>query len=486
MKTLFLSLNSQYVHTLLAPRYLCANAVGQNIEILETNVNVNIDTLLQQIYCARPDTLAISCYIFNISVVRKILDEIKLFLPNLTIILGGYEVTFDIETYLPLCDYIIKGEGDFVFGQLLDSIERGDNKFDKVIEAGSVAHLDDIARPYTPDYAALGKDKILYMETSRGCPYHCSYCMSANSHGVRTFSLERTFADFEALMEYDPRQIKLVDRTFNFDIKRANKIFSFLIDKYNDRNTNFHFELAPELFDDEIFATLQRARKGLFQFEIGVQSYNKDTLALVGRSANVSKIESNITRLVALGNSHIHVDLIAGLPDENKESFVRGFDRLFLLKAENLQLGFLKILKGSNMYNQRAGYVVRTAPPYEIVSSPQLSYDEIVELKRAESALETYHNSGRFARAIEMLVPQYFAPYEFFLGLGEFVEQCRGEHKAMSASAQCDVLYEFVEKNLRGDDKEEILTTLVDEINADFAASGNVRKWKRVGEKSSK
>ena len=487
MKTVFLAINSQYVHTLLAPRYLKANS-SLPVEIIETNVNTQLSTLFAQLYSLKPDVVAISCYIFNISFVDRLLQDIRLYLPNVKIILGGYEVAFDTDEYLDVADYIIKGEGDFVFGRLLQDIESGRGEYPKIIEAGQVENLDDIVSPYDDEYASMGDTRILYMESSRGCPYRCSYCMSGGTK-PRTFSLERTFDDYRKLMKYNPRQIKMVDRTFNFDVKRATKIFAWLIDNYGDSNTNFHFEMAPELFDEEMFTTLARAKKGLFQFEIGVQSFNAETLTAVGRNANVEKIASNLARLKAMGNIHIHTDLIAGLPHEDYDSFVKGFDRLYEMGGDNLQLGFLKVLKGSRLASEGEGYIVGTLPPYEIVSSPCLTYDQILQLKTCESALERYHNSGRFKTCIDFLIPKFYSPYSFFYSLGQYVATPRGDQTAISAPAQCDLLWQYVSDNLPPSlvdeqSKSDFLNKLEECIQTDFKLCGNARKWHRHDNKN--
>ncbi|MGN0771260.1 MAG: DUF4080 domain-containing protein [Christensenellales bacterium] len=487
MKTVFLAINSQYVHTLLAPRYLKANS-PLPVEIVETNVNVQLSSVFSQLYLKKPDVVAISCYIFNIAFVDRLLQDIRLYLPDVKIILGGYEAAFDEEKYVGKADYIIKGEGDFVFGRLLQDIESGEGRFSKIIEAGQVSNLDDIVSPYDDEYAMMGDNRILYMESSRGCPFRCSYCMSGGTR-PRTFSLQRTFDDYRRLMKYNPRQIKMVDRTFNFDVKRATKIFDWLIDNYGESNTNFHFEMAPELFDDEMFEVLSRAKKGLFQFEIGVQSFNKSTLSAVGRCADVDKIAANLARLKKMGNIHIHTDLIAGLPHEDYDSFVRGFDRLFVMGGDCLQLGFLKVLKGSRLQKDSDGYVIGSLPPYEIVSSPCLSFDDVLALKTCESALERYHNSGRFATCIDFLVPKYYSPYAFFYGLGEYIAARRGDRVAISAPAQCDLLWQYVADNLPSNladeqAKYDFMQRLEECIQTDYKRCGNARSWHRHDNKN--
>lgn len=511
MKTIILALNSQYVHTLLAPRYLLANCHGKDVSIVEGNVNMQMFDIVQEVYSQHPDVVSISCYIFNIKFVRTFLQEIKLVLPHVLIIVGGYEVAFDTERYSKLCDYIIKGEGDFVFNDLLDDIFNKTHVFPQVVESGTVCNLDEIASPYSEEYSLLGQDKILYFESSRGCPFSCSYCMSANTHGVRCFSLERTFDDLFKIMKHEPKQVKFVDRTFNFDIKRAKKIFRFILDNFASTKTNFHFETAPELFDEELFELLKEAPKGKFQFEIGVQSYNTTTLSRVGRIADIAKIEKNIATLVSNGNINIHVDLIAGLPEEDINSFIVGFNRLFAIRPNCLQLGFLKVLKGSQIFNEKDEYVVSNVPPYEIVSSPKLSFEDILLLKKAENMLEIFYNSGRFKKSILFLAENYVEPFELFVNLANFF-QMRGKTKIMSAISQCDMLFDFAKDYI--EKKKDFATTtrkiaannvdtqgvakatevvldyekdceqyfekeLESLINSDFSAAGNVRKWRR-------
>lgn len=480
MKTIFVSLNSKYIHTLLAPRYL-ANNSKVAVEILESNVNVGLENIVGQIKEKNPDIIALSCYIFNIEFIRSLLPKIKKEMPKCIIILGGYEVAFDEQRYYDFCDYIIKGEGDFIFGELLLDIYQGKNSYPKVIEANTIAKLDDIVSPYTKEYCILGKDKILYMETTRGCPFCCSYCMSANTSSVRAFSLTRVFSDLDKIMLYAPKQVKLVDRTFNYNIKRATQIFAYIIDNFGQTNTNFHFEMAPELFDEELFNVLSKAKQGLFQLEIGIQSYNEDTLNAVNRKANTTKVDENIARLCALKNMRIHTDLIAGLPKENYESLIKGFDRLYSLGVTCLQLGFLKILKGSKIYDNAIGYTVSETPPYEIISSSVLNNEEIQKLKVAEEMLELYYNSRRFVTAMEFLRDKIVSPYYFFYDLGNYLSKNYTNKRTMSAYDQSDCLYNFCKDEVFMDKNTQsiMLESLALAINKDFALSGNTRKWKR-------
>ncbi|MEG2014458.1 MAG: DUF4080 domain-containing protein, partial [Clostridia bacterium] len=274
---------------------------------------------------------------------------------------------------------------------------------------------------------------------------------------------------------------KFVDRTFNFDMSRATKIFEYIIDNFGETSTNFHFEMAPELFSAEMLQVLKKAKAGLFQFEIGVQSYNYNTLSVVGRRVNVEKVEENLRALVALNTIHIHVDLIAGLPQEDIQSFVAGFNRLYCIGAHCLQLGFLKVLKGSLMEKQSDGYEVGSMPPYEVLSSPMLTYNEILQLKEAEHMLERYKNSGRFVESIAFLLPKYFSPYEFFLGIARYTESVM-KGKVVSSYYQSNLLYEYATKEViidSEDDYSSFCSALACAIASDYKNSGNARAWKK-------
>ena len=472
MKVLFFSASSSYVHTLLAPRYLAENS-SVPIYIHETNVNVPLEKNIEFINDFNPDVIAFSCYIFNISYVEKILDELLISRPDTITVLGGYEASFNAEKLIKKCSFIIKGEGDFSFGKLLCDIRDKKVCAPQIYESGTVKDLDLIKSPYTDGYCKLSLNHhILYMETCRGCPFGCSYCMSANTHGVRSFSLERIYSDFEKISKYNPPLVKLVDRTFNYDKKRAGNIFSFLIDKFKNSNTRFHFEMAPELFDEELFGILETAPKGLFQFEIGVQSYKKETLEKVKRRADCNKIDANLSRLVKMGNIPIHVDLIAGLPCESKDDFIKGFDRLISVKPDCLQAGFLKILPGSEIADNCDGYVIENTPPYEIVSSPQMTEEDLKELKKAEKILNIYYNSGRFKKSMDFIL-QKISPYSFFLSLALFYEKNDVKKVTLSAKKQSDLLYEYCALIFSQSD----LSETEKRIYEDFIDSGNVRKW---------
>lgn len=474
MKTLFVSLSSSYIHTILAARYLAENS-PLPVKILETNVNIPLEKNFESIQNEQPDAVAFSCYIFNIAYTIELIKLIRKNNLPCKIILGGYEAAYNADKYLPYADYILQGEGDFAFGELLIKIRNNAVYIPKVIDAGVVTDLDSIKSPYTDEYLSLcKKSHILYMETCRGCPFSCSYCMSSKTHGVRSFSLPRIFSDFDTVMTYSPPLVKLVDRTFNYDKKRAKTILSFLIEKYGFSGTRFHFEMAPELFDDDLFSCIEKAPKGLFQFEIGVQSYNKETLKIVRRPADTALVDANIARLVSMKNVVVHVDLIAGLPCESKPVFADGFNRLLSLRPNCMQSGFLKILQGSAMAENAQGYVVNDFPPYEIVSSPCMTEEDLAELKDVSEMLDLYYNSERFQKSISFLLDE-IKPYTLFLSLSKLFLSLGYEKKTFSATRQCDLLFEFGKSVLPA----EKIKVLEECIYDDYILSGNTRKWHR-------
>ena len=514
MKVVFLALNSSYIHTLLAPRYLVANC-SYPVEIIETNVNIPIEEIVEMLLARQPDVLAISCYIFNIKVINKLLPIIKDKLPDIKIILGGYEVSYTPEDYLDLADYILQGEGDLTFGELIldiynektqvpikgtqaelvDSLKspytedcsQSDIKKsyqDRIIKGAPIEFLDSLKSPYTEEYCSQGDTKIIYYESSRGCPFKCSYCMSSDSR-VRAFSLQRVYSDLDTIMSYNPKLLKFVDRTFNYNLSRAKNIIQYIIQNYSEKSTTFHFEVAPELFDDELLALFSGVRENFIQLEIGIQSFNQETLRAVNRKANPSIIEKNVSFL-AKTNVHIHTDLIAGLPYEGYLSFVNGFNKLYLLSPDSLQLGFLKVLKGAPIENDIDNYRVSKIAPYEIISTPWLNENEIKKLKIAEDMLNLYHNSGRFKNTLSYIVNLIYptSPFSFFYELGKYYISKGMTRKGSSAPMQSQAVYDFIRDSYLKKDVQtlsltDVLNELTDHLNTDFENSGNIRKWKR-------
>ncbi len=461
MRTLIIALNSKYIHSALAPWYLkqaCRNYPQDCGEVLisEYTINENQDSVLRSIYLMKPDITAFSCYIWNISQVLELATSLKKLLPSMEIILGGPEVSFDAHEILlnrPFIDYIIKGEGDIAFPKLISllcnekqrrctddiSYEKAESEIEGLVyrsenrivenEQAIIHDLDSLPSPYTDEMIASLKHKIVYFESSRGCPFSCSYCLSSVSAGVRYFSLQRVYDDLDKLVRSGIGQIKFVDRTFNANLERSKKIIRHILElnrSMADDNRaicNFHFEVGADLFDDETINLLNSAPKGLFQMEAGVQSINREALAAVCRKTDLDKIFSNIIKIRMSGKVHTHADLIAGLPFEDYCSFGKSFDAVYSIRPHQLQLGFLKLLKGTKLRAQSNdhGYIFLERAPYEILAGNYISYDDLIRLKGIAELVERYYNSGRFVFSLEFFIEKYFgSPFAFYESFYEY------------------------------------------------------------------
>ena len=434
MKTILVALNAKYIHSNLAIRYLKAYAVehiDSDIEILEFTINNYIDEILSAIYDKKPDVIGFSCYIWNIEMIKKLVDLVKIVLPKTKIFLGGPEVSYNSEEIFRSCktDYILLGEGEVSFTDLISNLQNGTPSIeeikgisyfdkDKLIVRYNTNALDlsEIPFPYT-DFNELD-NRIIYYEASRGCPFSCQYCLSSIEKGVRLVPIEKVCAELKVFIERKVRQVKFVDRTFNCNKKYAMSIISFLMENDNTI-TNFHFEVAADLLDDEIINLLKNARKGLFQLEIGVQSTNADTLTAIQRKTDFKWISSCVQKLKQNGNIHMHLDLIAGLPLENYESFKKSLNDVHSLEPHQLQLGFLKILKGSGMESLCGSYGILYSPfpPYEVLKTDCLSYDDVIALKGIEEMVEIYYNTCRFRHSFKYLSNHFETPFDLYSAL---------------------------------------------------------------------
>lgn len=450
MKTLIISLNSKYIHSCLAAWYLksyCANYC-RDINVFESTINEPLDNIVRTIYSKKPDILAFPCYIWNIEYVYKLCENIKKVLPETIIALGGPEVSYDSVEILKEnknIDYIISGEGEIAFQSLMESISKGEKPENHHLEGTAVSSLDSIPSPYSSLMIENTRNKIVYYESQRGCPFNCSYCLSSASEGVRCFSMDRVKKDLKLLIDAKVAQIKFVDRTFNCNKERAISIFRYIIE--NNKESRFHFEVAADLFDDEMFTILEKAPKGLIQFEIGIQTINENVLDLIRRKTDSKVVLENIKKLLDLKNIHIHVDLIAGLPGENFESFKNSFDSVFRLKPHVLQLGFLKMLKGTSIRNEagKYDYNFKSYPPYEVLSNSAIPFEEISTLKEIEELVERFYNSGRFTQSINYFIGNWYdSPFEFFTSLKDFVKQREFYEKAIPTKKLYALLKEFV------------------------------------------
>ena len=447
VRVVLLSLNSQYVHSSLAPWCLAVGleryaAPGFVTRVLEGTVNEAPEAVLGRIEAAAPQLLGISCAIWNITFIAGLLPQIRAALPGCVIALGGPEVSYRAEDALksyPQADCLIAGEGELPFARLLDAL-RGLIPPEEVPGlcyrrgAGFVirepfAHADMQPSPYSPAYLEALGGRIAYLETSRGCPYRCAFCLSGGEERLRTVPPERAYEEILLLANSGAGTIKLVDRTFNAGRARALDILRFIADHHGweiPPGVTFHFEIAGDLLDEDTLALIEAAPAGLFQFEIGLQSMDEATLRRVRRGTDMAHLTRQVTRLIRCGKAHVHLDLIAGLPGEGLEAFARGFDAAFALRPHALQLGFLKLIHGSAMRREQDLFPCDfdPLPPYQVRSTPWLSEEDLAVLKTAERALDKLYNSGRFTRTLRWLTEEGGRePFALFLALGTSIAQ---------------------------------------------------------------
>lgn len=445
MNLCLVSLNSKYVHSSIAVWYLAA-AAGKacsesiSVEVSEYTINQPEEETVQKIAAKKPDVLAFSCYIWNISLILKILPKLKESLPRAIIVLGGPEVSYNPEEVLgkaPGIDTIICGEGEAPFPQLLNCLESGDDLAgipglcfrlpDHKVQCNPPAPpLTEPPSPYSDAYLQSLGGRISYLETSRGCPFSCAFCLSGISgQNVRFFDTQRAKNELLLLANSGTQTVKLVDRTFNCNPARSYELFQFIIENAGSSippGICFHFEVAADLFDQKTLDLLAAAPPGLIQLEAGLQTFNPQTLEAVSRKTDTKRLEANIRALLAGQNIHIHIDLIAGLPHEGLDSFADSFDHAYSLSPHMLQLGFLKMLHGSALRGQapELGYSYSTKPPYEVLSSPWLSQEDLQIITFAEYALEKLYNSGRFLLTLAYVLKAAEArPFGLFCAFGE-------------------------------------------------------------------
>ncbi len=468
MNVIILALNSKYIHSSLAPWYL-KSAISEfdiSCKVLEHTVNESLDNVFDDILSYKPEVLAISVYIWNICYTYFLINKIKSTIPNIKIILGGPEVSYNPSKVLENkdVDYVLCGEGEVPFENLCHYLFFGENIDFAGISSREKHSMPFIGSgtpksPYTNEYFATLNNRIAYFESSRGCPYFCAYCLSGRCEGMRFFDIEYIRENLIKLANSGTKTIKFVDRTFNADRHRAFELFSFLIKNYGvlfPPDVCFHFELSGDLLDDETIELLSSAPNGLFQFEIGIQSFYPRTISAIHRKTDSEILKNRIRRLVNNGNAHIHTDLIAGLPFEDYDSFVESFNQAYELGANMLQLGFLKILHGTEL-EERAneyGFKYSNEPPYEVYETSWLAKADFKKLKIAEKAVDRIHNSGRFKRTIELCLPMFDSAYEFFYECG-----C-ATYNARNLDYLTNAVYSFLRTRF-ADFSEEIRDALV-------------------------
>ncbi|PAT01531.1 hypothetical protein CI105_06510 [Candidatus Izimaplasma bacterium ZiA1] len=436
MKTLLVGINAKYIHTNNAIRLLKVNASFE-VSLKEFTIKDSNEKIIEEIKEFSPKYLGFSCYIWNIEQVKQILQEINL--PDSTIILGGPEVSYDSEYLLkdyPV-DYILKGEGEIIFDKLITSLNNGLDispltnisykKNDTIINKPivEIKDLNTLKQPYylIEDINDL-PNKIAYIETSRGCPYKCSYCLSSLEEKLRFFDMETVKKSILHLMENNVKTFKFLDRTFNAN-KKTLDLFDFIINNHYP-NTVFQFEITGDILDPKIIEYLNEfAPKNLFRFEIGIQSTNEHTNSLVNRIQDKEKLFNNIILIQDQNVIDLHLDLIAGLPKENLESFKNTFNEVYQLNVKELQLGFLKMLRGTKIRNEYKifDYTFNETAPYEITSNTDLSNDDLNDIHNTEKMLEIYHNRGFFKNVIFDITKAFNSPYDFFNALYAYYDE---------------------------------------------------------------
>lgn len=445
MKILFCAVNSKYIHSSLAPWYLSAAVENANndftSDVLEATINEDLNTVFEKLKLRDFDVIGFSTYIWNKNYVLKLAEKIKKE-RNVSVILGGPEVSYNAEEILknyPCVDYVVSGEGEEAFfalakGKRPEKISGFSYRKNGKIIVGEPCILEnDPPFPYTKKYFDSLNGRITYLETSRGCPFHCAFCLSGRLGGVRFFDLEESKRKILLLANSGTQTVKFIDRTFNADRKRAREIFKFIIDNYGKNiptSVCFHFEIEGELIDEKTIDILRQAPSGLFQFEIGLQSFNEKTLLYINRKTNLEKLTEVIKNLVALGNIHIHIDLIAGMSYETKESFIKGFNKAIELRPHMLQLGFLKLLYGADMRENVEKYQFKysSEAPYEVLSTEWITSRELSDIHMVEEVLEKLYNSGRFPNTCEYIFSKTDNVFKTLYELGIYCQERKTEN----------------------------------------------------------
>ena len=490
MKFLLVAINSKYIHSNLAVYCLKAAAgeYGDNVSIIEYTINNRTDDILRGIYEECPDVIGFSCYIWNISIVKELIGELSKILPNVPIWLGGPEVSYNPERYVgvyPNIAGVMKGEGERTFNRLIScyslnntdeipyikgitTISDGellDNPCDEPIDMNTI-HID-----YNTETL---NNRIIYYESQRGCPFSCSYCLSSVDKHLRFKDTELVKKELSVFLDNKVPQVKFVDRTFNCNREHSLEIWRF-IKEHDNGITNFHFEIAADLLNEETIQLLQSMRRGLVQLEIGVQSTNTETIKAIHRNMNLDVLRANVEAIMKYQNIHIHLDLIAGLPYEDFESFQKSFNDIYGMKPHDLQLGFLKLLHGSGIEKEtiQYGIVGRNMPPYEVLYTKWISYDELLKLKIIENVVEMYYNSGMFAAGIRYAERFFSDAFTMYLEFGEFYDRKYPSGSLPSRNGKYELFYEFMEDKLSSKD----IMVLAELLKFDMLCKDNLKSF---------
>ena len=491
LKILLAACNAKYIHSNLAVYNLksCSGEYSPNVVIKEYTINQIQDDILKDIYLEQPDVICFSCYIWNISFVKELVPDLKKILPHVDFWAGGPEVSYDAVEFLkknPAFFGVMVGEGEETFHELAGYyIERkpenlkeirgvafhDETKVPDIVHTGWRELMDLSKVPFAYSNLTEFKNRIIYYESSRGCPFSCSYCLSSIDKKLRFRDIELVKKELQFFIDNKVPQVKFVDRTFNCKHDHAMAIWRY-ITEHDNGITNFHFEISADLLREEELALMKTMRPGLIQLEIGVQSTNPQTIKAIRRTMDFEKLKGIVEQIHGFGNIHQHLDLIAGLPYEGYESFHKSFCDVYALRPEQFQLGFLKVLKGSHMMEMTGEYQIlyKDREPYEVLSTAWLTYGEILGLKMVESMVEVYYNSGQFKHALVFLEQYFEDPFRMYEALGRFYEKKGYSEISHSRMRRYEILMEFA-----GEQKEIPLEVLSDVMLLDLYLRENLK-----------
>ena len=463
MKILLAACNAKYIHSNLAVYDLKAYSsdYDEHVILREYTINQPKDEILKDIYSSGADVVCFSCYIWNISFVRELIRDLVKILPKTAFWAGGPEVSYDAEkvlTEMPEMTGVMVGEGEKTFHDLLEFYIDGKDSLeeisgiayrtgDKIIHNGWRELMDLSAIPFVYEHLEKFENRIIYYESSRGCPFSCSYCLSSIDKKLRFRDLELVKKELQFFLDHRVPQVKFVDRTFNCKHEHAMTIWKYILE-HDNGVTNFHFEISADLLREEEMELMSQMRPGLIQLEIGVQSTNPETIRAIHRHMDLKKLEHCVNRVHSFRNIHQHLDLIAGLPYEDYDTFHQSFNDVYQMKPDQLQLGFLKVLKGSLMQKEAEvyGIVYKEKEPYEVLSTNWLTYGEVLKLKMVESMVEVYYNSGQFWHTLEYLVPFEKDAFTFYEKLGSFYEKKGYSEISHSRMRRYEILLEYLQE----------------------------------------
>lgn len=491
LKILLAACNAKYIHSNLAVYNLksCSGKYSPNVVIKEYTINQIRDDILKDIYLEQPDVICFSCYIWNISFVKELVPDLKKILPHVDFWAGGPEVSYDAVEFLkknPAFFGVMVGEGEETFHELAGYyIERkpenlkeirgvafhDETKVPDIVHTGWRELMDLSKVPFAYSNLAEFKNRIIYYESSRGCPFSCSYCLSSIDKKLRFRDIELVKNELQFFIDNKVPQVKFVDRTFNCKHDHAMEIWRY-ITEHDNGITNFHFEISADLLREEELALMKTMRPGLIQLEIGVQSTNPQTIKAIRRTMDFEKLKGIVEQIHGFGNIHQHLDLIAGLPYEGYDSFHKSFCDVYALRPEQFQLGFLKVLKGSHMMEMTGEYQIlyKDREPYEVLSTAWLTYGEILRLKMVESMVEVYYNSGQFKHTLVFLEQYFEDPFRMYEALGRFYEKKGYSEISHSRMRRYEILMEFA-----GEQKEIPLEVLSDVMLLDLYLRENLK-----------